>query len=248
MTYPRKGSVFSFGVQVTPPFSAFKSDNFWLLSDREKNNARRDVLNEDSTATNAAIEAEIHSREQSRKYNGIEYHKWTFNGSWYASLIGNLVLAVKAEFGYLGYFNSNIGSSPFEKFKVGGSGMYSYNLYGADIIALRGYEEGALTPKNTEKIENGNVYTKFTMELRYPVSLAQSATIYGLGFFDGGNCWQEFKEFNPFRLKRSEGIGVRAFLPMFGVLGVDWGYGMDPQPGENKPHGSEFHFIMGQQF
>src|SRR4030042_48500 len=194
MTYPRKGSVFSFGVQVTPPFSAFKSDNFWLLSDREKNNARRDVLNEDSTATNAAIEAEIHSREQSRKYNWIEYHKWTFNGSWYTSLIGNLVLAVKAEFGYLGY-------------------------------------------------------SKFAMELRFPVSLAQSATIYGLAFFDGGNCWQEFKEFNPFRLKRSVGVGVRAFLPMFGVLGVDWGYGMDPQPGDTTlHHGSEFHFIMGQNF
>jgi outer membrane protein insertion porin family len=249
MIYPRKGSVFTFGVQVTPPFSAFKSDNFWLLSDREKNNARRDVLGEDSTATNADIEAEIHSREQTRKYNWIEYHKWTFNGTWFTSLVGNLVLALKTEFGYLGYYNANIGSSPFEKFKVGGSGMYSYNLYGADIISLRGYQEGALTPKNADKIENGNLYTKFSMELRYPVSLNQSATIYGLAFFDGGNCWQEFREFNPFRLKRSVGVGVRAFLPMFGMLGVDWGYGLDQQPGDTKlQHGSEFHFMMGQNF
>jgi outer membrane protein insertion porin family len=249
MIYPRKGSVFTFGVQVTPPFSLLKSDNFWLLSDREKNQARMEVLGEDSTSTNAAIDAEIHSREQSNKYNWIEYHKWTFNGTWFTSLIGNLVLAVKTEFGYLGYFNSNIGSSPFEKFKVGGSGMYSYNLYGADIISLRGYEEGALTPKNSDKIDNGNVYTKFSMELRYPVSLNQSATIYGLAFFDGGNAWQTFKEFNPFNLKRSVGVGVRAFLPMFGMLGVDWGYGLDPQPGETKlRHGSEFHFMMGQNF
>jgi len=101
MIYPRKGSVFSFGVQVTPPFSFFRSDNFWLLSDQEKDQARMDVLNEDSTATIADIEAEIHSREQSKKYNWIEYHKWTFNGAWFTSLVGNLVLAVKAEFGYL---------------------------------------------------------------------------------------------------------------------------------------------------
>ena len=247
--YPRKGSVFSFGVQLTPPFSIFKSNDFWLLSDQEKNDARMDVLAEDSTATNAAIYAEIHSREQAKKYNWIEFHKWTFNGSWFTSLAGNLVLAVKAEFGYLGYYNANLGSSPFEKFKVGGSGMYSYNLYGADIVSMRGYEEGSLTPKNDQGIDNGNVYAKFSMELRYPVSLNPSATIYGLGFFDGGNCWQEFKEFNPFNLKKSVGFGVRAFLPMFGMLGVDWGYGFDQQPGEAKlQHGSEFHFIMGQNF
>jgi outer membrane protein insertion porin family len=247
--YPRKGSVFSFGVQLTPPFSAFKPDDFWLLTDQEKNDARMDVIGEDSTATNAAILAEIHSREQANKYNWIEFHKWTFNAAWFTSIVGNLVFAVKAEFGYLGYYNTNIGSSPFEKFKVGGSGMYSYNLYGADIVSLRGYEEGSLTPKNEQGIDNGNVYTKFSMELRYPVSLNPSATIYGLTFFDGGNCWQEISEFNPFQLKRSVGVGVRAFLPMFGMLGVDWGYGLDPQPGEvKKQHGSEFHFIMGQNF
>jgi outer membrane protein insertion porin family len=159
------------------------------------------------------------------------------------------ILAVKAEFGYLGFFNEKIGSSPFEKFRVGGSGMYSYNLYGADIVSLRGYEEGEITPKNAKGIDNGNIYSKFSLEMRYPLSLNQSATIYGLAFFEGGNCWQDFKEFNPFLMKRSVGVGIRAFLPMFGMLGVDWGYGLDPQPGEDKlQHGSEFHFIMGQQF
>ncbi|MBN1416794.1 MAG: BamA/TamA family outer membrane protein [Bacteroidales bacterium] len=249
MIYPRKGSVFSLGLQITPPFSLFKQDNFWLLSDAEKNVIRTEILEGDTAITNAGIEAAISAQEESAKYNWIEYHKWTFNGAWFTSLIGNLVLAVKAEFGYLGFFNSNIGTSPFEKFRLGGSGMYSYNLYGADIIALRGYEEGALTPKTSNRIDNGNIYTKFSLELRYPVSLNQSATIYGMVFFDGGNCWQSFKEFNPFVMKRSVGVGVRAFLPMFGMLGVDWGYGLDQQPGESDlHHGSEFHFIMGQSF
>jgi len=248
MIYPRKGSVFTLGIQVTPPFSAFKKDNFWLLTDAEENAVRNDVLTSNPEATESAIEAEIESRNETEKYKWIEYHKWSFSGAWYTSLVGNLVLAAKAEFGYLGFFNRDIGSSPFEKFRVGGSGMYSYNLYGADIISLRGYEEGEITPKNSKGIDNGNVYSKFSLELRYPFSLNQSATIYGLVFFDGGNCWQTFKEFNPFLVKRSLGVGIRAFLPMFGMLGVDWGYGLDPQPGEDKRHGSEFHFIMGQQF
>jgi len=248
MIYPRKGSVFTLGIQVTPPFSAFKKDNFWLLTDAEENAVRNDVLTSNPEATESAIEAEIESRNETEKYKWIEYHKWSFSGAWYTSLVGNLVLAAKAEFGYLGFFNRDIGSSPFEKFRVGGSGMYSYNLYGADIISLRGYKEGEITPKNSKGIDNGNVYSKFSLELRYPFSLNQSATIYGLVFFDGGNCWQTFKEFNPFLVKRSLGVGIRAFLPMFGMLGVDWGYGLDPQPGEDKRHGSEFHFIMGQQF
>lgn len=249
MIYPRKGSVFSFGLQVTPPFSLFKDNYFWLLTDAEKNEIRNDMLDENSEATDAQIEAEIHAQEESAKYKWIEYHKWTFSGAWYTSLVGNLVLALKTEFGYLGYFNADIGSSPFEKFRVGGSGMYSYNLYGADIVSLRGYQEGSITPKTLGGIDNGNVYSKFSVELRYPFSLNQSATIYGLAFFDGGNCWQHIKEFNPFVMKRSLGFGIRAFLPMFGMLGVDWGYGLDQQPGEGKlQHGSEFHFIMGQQF
>ncbi|MBN2273501.1 MAG: BamA/TamA family outer membrane protein [Bacteroidales bacterium] len=249
MIYPRKGSVFSMGLQVTPPYSALKKDHFWLLSDIEKNNVRNDVLEQNPSATEYDIATEISARENSEKYKWIEYHKWTFSGAWYTSLVGNLVLAAKAEFGYLGFFNADIGSSPFEKFRVGGSGMYSYNLYGADIISLRGYDDGKITPVTSGNIDNGNVYSKFSVEMRYPFSLNQSATIYGLAFFDGGNCWQSIKEFNPFVMKRSLGVGIRAFLPMFGMLGVDWGYGLDPQPGEDKlRHGSEFHFIMGQQF
>jgi outer membrane protein insertion porin family len=141
---------------------------------------------------------------------------------------------------------------------VGGSGMnYSNYYYGNDIVALRGYEEGSLTPRsiirNSEgefkPIDNGNIYNKYTVELRYPFTTSESATIYGLLFLEGGNAWASFKEFNPFIIKRSAGIGLRAFLPMFGLLGVDWGYGFDQQPGEDKlHHGSQFHFMMGQQF
>jgi outer membrane protein insertion porin family len=256
MIYPRKGSVFTLGVQVTPPYSAFRKDYSWLLSASQKNSVRSEVLTGDSTATDAVIETAIQDRELAAKYKWIEFHKWTFNSTWYTSLVGNLVLAVKAELGYLGFYNAKIGPSPFEKYDMGGSGMYSYNPYGSDIVALRGYEEGSITPQTTivsngtsKAIDNGNIYTKFSLELRYPFSLNQSATIYGLTFFEGGNCWQDFKEFNPFLVKKSVGVGVRAFLPMFGMLGVDWGYGLDYQPGDDKAtHGGEFHFIMGQQF
>lgn len=256
MIYPRKGSMFSIGLQITPPYSSFLSDNFWVLSDEEREKVRNELLAKNSETTDDDINREIQSREESNKYKWIEYHRWTFKGAWYTSLVGNLVMALKSEFGYLGFFNSDIGPSPFEKFDVGGSGMYGYNLYSTDIVALRGYPDGSLTPtKNilrggsVVQIDNGNLYTKFTMELRYPFSLNQSATLYGLAFFEGGNCWQEFKEFNPFLIKRSVGFGVRAFLPMFGMLGVDWGFGLDALPGDkNTYHGSEFHFIMGQQF
>jgi outer membrane protein insertion porin family len=261
MIYPRKGSVFTFGVQLTPPYSAFKEDDFWMMSPEEVEALKNDSaywISEVGGAppTNADLAAEVSSRQDAEKYKWIEFHKWTFNGTWYTSIVGNLVLALKAELGYLGFYSSNIGPSPFEKYDLGGSGMYGYNLYGTDIVALRGYGEGALTPKSVMirngtpvAIDNGNIYTKFSMELRYPFSLNQSATIYGLAFFEGGNCWEEFSEFNPFLVKRSAGVGLRAFLPMFGMLGVDWGFGLDPQPGDTKAyHGGEFHFIMGQQF
>jgi len=223
MLYPRRGSNFSFGLQLTPPYSAFSNKDYSALSLDEK-------------------------------YKFIEFHKWTFKSAWYTSLIGNLVLATKAEFGYLGHYNKDIGPSPFEKFEVGGNPMYASSyIFGADIISLRGYKDGSITPQvimegRTTPINNGNVYNKYTLELRYPFSLNPSATIYGLAFLEGGNSWQTINEFNPYQIKRSAGFGVRVFLPMFGLLGIDWGYGLDPLPGEAAPNGSEFHFVMGQQF
>ena len=176
------------------------------------------------------------------KYKWLEYHKWTFKGRWFTQLVGDLVFHTKTEFGFLGFYNKDIGYSPVGGYSVGGSGM-SYYSYGVDIVGLRGYEDNKLTPA-----KGANLYTKYTMELRYPVVLSESATIFGLVFAEAGNAWYETKNFNPFDIKRSAGAGVRVFLPMLGQLGFDWGWGFDKQPGEISPHGSEFHFTMGQQF
>ena len=181
------------------------------------------------------------------KYRWIEYHKWTFRGNWYTSLAGNLVLSTSAQFGILGYFNSDIGPSPFESFDLGGDGMSGYNLYGRETIGLRGYENGSLTPIRGGN-KAGNIYNKFNIELRYPVSTNPNAFIYPLVFVEAGNAWYDFNEFNPFAIKRSAGIGLRAFLPMFGLLGIDWAYGFDEIPGRPGANKGQFHFVLGQQF
>jgi outer membrane protein insertion porin family len=267
MIYPRRGSAFSLSLKLTPPWSLFKPDGFYKLSDAEEMAIRDDMANTYPGLSENQLDAytatEVENQENSNKYEFIEYHKWSFNSAWYTSIIGNLVLSARSEFGYLGYYNADIGTSPFEKFNVGGSGMMGYNLYGTDIVALRGYADGTLTPQTTVKrnganvrIDDGNVYIKYTLEMRYPFSLNPSATIFGLAFLEGGNCWQKIDQFNPFMIKRSAGIGLRAFLPMFGMLGIDWGYGFDlPNASDTPPdeirrghHGSEFHFTMGQQF
>ncbi len=271
MIYPRRGSSFSFGVKFTPPYSLFKKDNFWGISENEKLRIRDEIIKDNSSVEGSLLsdemveaytQTEIANRENSKKFKFIEYHKWTFDGTWYTTLFKNLVMATKAEFGYLGFYDPSIGASPFEKFDVGGSGMMGYNLYGTDIVALRGYTEGSLTPTsivnrngNLQRINDGNIYVKYSLEFRYPFSLNPQATIYGLAFVEGGNAWSRFQEFNPFGVKRSAGVGLRAFLPMFGMLGIDWGYGFD-LPNNNITnndvakgrHGGEFHFTMGQNF
>jgi outer membrane protein insertion porin family len=223
MIYPRRGSAFTLAVQLTPPYSLFSDKDYSNISNQEL-------------------------------YKNIEFHKWTFSGAWYTSLIGNLVLAIKAEFGYLGAYNKTIGPPPFEKFEVGGSGLSGYDLYGTDIVALRGYEDESLShrklvdPETGRYANNTNLYTRYIAELRYPFSLNPSATIFGLVFLEAGNAWVAWDSFNPFSVKRSAGVGIRAFLPMFGLLGVDWGYGFDPSnrnPGVIS--GSQWHFVLGQQ-
>jgi outer membrane protein insertion porin family len=159
----------------------------------------------------------------------------------------------RAHFGYLGHYNEDIGPSPFEGFDLGGDGLTGYNLYGRETIALRGYENGSLTPFVTDpetggRSKSGNVYNKLTMEIRYPFSLNPSATVFGLVFLEAGNAWYSIDEFNPFLIKRSAGVGLRAFLPMFGLLGVDWGYGFDDIPGLPNANKGQFHFTIGQQF
>jgi outer membrane protein insertion porin family len=184
----------------------------------------------------------IATKENAIKYKWLEYHKWSFKARWFTPIWKDLVFHTKTEFGLLGFYNKNVGYSPVGGYNVGGSGM-SYYSYGVDVIGLRGYEDNALTLNDP-----ANIYAKYTMEIRHPVVLSESANIFALLFAEGGNAWYNTNQFNPFNIKRSAGIGVRVFLPMLGQLGFDWGYGFDNQPGEVGAHGSEFHFTMGQQF
>jgi len=180
------------------------------------------------------------------KFKWIEYHKWKFNSSWYTKLAGNLVLNMRSKFGFLGLYNRDIGTSPFQRFYLGGDGLSGFSLDGREIIALRGYANNSLTPRGTLGYIGGTIFNKYTMEVRYPVSLNPMATIYVLGFAEAGNCWEKFKDYNAFQVKRSAGVGVRIFLPMFGLLGLDWGYGFDEIPGVPTANKSQFHFSIGQ--
>ena len=182
------------------------------------------------------------------KYKWIEFHKWVFKGDYYFNLVDKLVLNPKVAFGYLGHYNRDIGPSPFENFYLGGDGMTGYSFYPLEVIALRGYENGSLTPLNLAGVPSGNVYSKLTLEIRYPITLNPQATIFGLAFLEAGKAWYDLKDFNPFKIHRSAGVGLRANLPMFGLLGIDWGYGFDPVPNMPSAHKGQFHFVIGQQF
>ena len=183
------------------------------------------------------------SIEDKEKYKWLEYYKASFKGKWYTSLTKDLVVMTNAEFGILGNYNSELGDSPFERFFVGGDGMSSFQLDGRETVALRGYENGRLSD-----IDGNTIYNKFQLELRYPITLKPSASIYVLGFLEGGNSYDGFKNFNPFTLKRSAGLGLRIFMPAFGMLGIDFAHGYDPLPGTTIKSGWQTHFIIGQQF
>ena len=217
--YTRRGSQFSIGLKITPP---------WSLCFPNKDYANMD---------------------NNEKYHLIEYHKWKFTGKVFTPLSrdSKLVLMTRAEFGYVGHFNKNL-KSPFETFYMGGDGMSAYSSYSTDYVGMRGYTSGSLTPYDPATGRNmGYVYNKFTLELRYPIMLQQSANIWVLGFLEAGNCFADIKDYNPFNLKRSAGVGVRVFLPMFGLLGVDWGWGFDKINGSSQYGGSQFHFVLGQE-
>lgn len=254
--YPRTGSSFALTLQVTPPYSLFKKDNFWKMTGDEivaLEERNQEIIDNNANSPQGTIAdtrsiISVADVENAEKYNWIEYHKWKYKGSWYLKIWKDLVLATNTEFGYLGYYNENIGYSPFGKFELGGDGMSGYSLYGVDNIALRGYENGSLTPLDVNRSKVGNVYEKINFELRYPISLKPQATIYVLGFIEAGNAWASMDNFNPFNIRRSAGIGLRAFLPMFGLLGVDWGYGFDEIPNNPEANGGQFHFVIGQQF
>ncbi|WP_116495889.1 outer membrane protein assembly factor BamA [Balneicella halophila] len=219
--YTRSGSDFSIGLQFTPPYSLFNDTDYSALDDGHQD-----------------------------KFRWVEFHKWTFKGKIYTPLSRDrkLVLYTGTEYGFLGYYDKDK-RSPFEGYSVGGDGMSGYTAYGSDVIGVRGYENNSLTPIGEDgRRTTGNLYGKMTMELRYPLSLEQSATIYVLGFAEAGNSWYDFEDFQPFNMYRSAGVGVRIFLPMFGLLGIDWGYGFDDVPNQPGASGAQFHFILGQQF
>ncbi|MES2837343.1 MAG: outer membrane protein assembly factor BamA [Bacteroidota bacterium] len=213
--YPRKGSQISATLQLTPPYSYF----------------RKDSLGND---------VDYGAWTNQEKYKLVEYHKWKFSSSWFTELTKNLVLNTKVGFGILGGYNKQLGISPFERFRLGGSGLTGFNLTGTEIIALRGYDDGSLSA-----FGGATTIAKYTAELRYPVSLNPQATIYGLAFAEAGNSWSSLKYFNPYDVKRSAGVGVRIFLPMFGLLGLDYGWRFDEV--ENYPNmkKSQFHFTIG---
>ena len=183
------------------------------------------------------------------KYKWIEYHKWKIKASFFTEIAEKLVLHSRVKYGFLGTYNKSIGVTPFERFYLGGDGLTGYNqLDGREIIGMRGYDSpGLISP---DRIQNndigGTAYAKYTLELRYPLSLNPTATIYVMGFLEAGNNWVHFKDFNPFEVYRSAGFGVRIFLPMFGELGLDWGYGFDQPKNLGVKAGGNFHFSINQ--
>lgn len=222
--FPRRGSEFTASVSLTPPWSKWDKKDYENLA-----------LNRQSSTFLA---------EQQEKYKWVEYHKWKFKAKTYTALSGGqkcFVLMTRVELGLLGSYN-RFKKSPFETYYVGGDGMSGYSTgYAEETIGLRGYENGSLTPYLYE----GYAYDRMSLELRYPFLLGNT-TIYGLGFIEAGNAWDDTRKFNPFDMKRSAGLGVRIFLPMVGLMGIDWAYGFDKVFG--KKGGSQFHFILGQEF
>jgi outer membrane protein insertion porin family len=192
------------------------------------------------------------------RYKFLEYHKWKFSAKTFTPLMAvnkTPVFMARAEFAYVGHYNKNA-RTPFGTYMFGGDGMSGYSGYANEYVAMRGYETGALTPyeyrlnsagQSQAYAQRAYLYNKFTMELRVPISLEQSANIWALGFLEAGNSFNKISDYNPFNLKRSAGVGVRIYLPMFGIMGIDWGYGFDPQVNEQKAHGSQFHFVIGQE-
>lgn len=240
--FPRRGSRISLSIQLTPPYSLFREDDFYLLSDLEKEELIAD-LNRERGPGNPLSEAEVRrailSEENARKFEWLEYHKWRFNAEWYFNIFDKFVVAANIKMGFLGSYSSNIGTVPFERFEVGGDGLSNQNvgINGKDIIALRGYDVPDL-PANANG--GGSVFDKFTVELRYPLSLNPNSSFYVHTFVQGGNAWNSFKEFNPFEMQRSAGFGMRVFLPMFGLLGFDYGFGFDKTANFGK-----FNIVLG---
>ena len=251
--FPTGGSNFSFSAKFSLPYSLFNGVDYGELKKEREDNEK--ILNNTNALDTDRLAASDRIGEiDQQRYNWLEFYKIKFSGEWYTALTKNLILRPKVEFGFLGAYNNDRGAIPFERFYLGGDGLGNFSLDGREVIQLRGYPNQSLT----HEVENNGVvsasqdgssiYNKFSLELRYPVTLKASAKIYLLSFIEGGVSVDNFRDFNPFNIKRSAGVGIRVFMPAFGLLGLDLGHGFDALPGQTSKHGLETHFIIGQQF
>lgn len=227
--FPMYGSEFSVTGKFTLPYSLFNGVDYENLANKSE------FQNADGTPNQSAIDQE--------RFKWLEYYKIKFRGDWYTKMVGKLVLRSAGEFGFLGAYNNKRGLVPFERFFVGGDGLANYSLDGREVIQLRGYPNQSLSSQ-----DGGTIYNKFTLELRYPITMGNTASIYALTFLEAGSSFDKFKDYNPFELQRSAGVGIRIFMPAFGLLGIDFAHGFDPIPGGTQKNGWETHFIIGQQF
>jgi outer membrane protein insertion porin family len=248
--FPLTGSVFEITGKFTPPYSLFNDKDYASLKARSE---ELETIGTQRPLT-PAEQAELEAVDQER-FRWLEYYKIKFKADWYTRIVDKLVLRTNVEFGFLGSYNPDVGKVPFERFFLGGDGLgRNFTLDGREVIQLRGYENNSLTPVDpiTQQQEGGIVYNKYSLELRYPLTLKPTASIYALTFLEAGNSFNNFQEFNPFELRRAAGVGLRIFMPAFGLLGIDFGYGFDedlrPSSLGTGPSGWQTHFIIGQQF
>ena len=250
--FPRRGSKVSLAIQVTAPYSLFRKQKFFEITEEEEAEIRRELSFENGPArpvTEADVEAKKDELREANKFKWLEYHKWKVTSEWYYNIFDKLVVATTAKFGILGSYNKDIGISTFERFELGGDGINNQNagLQGKEILALRGYDtrdiSGNGEQTTTGGFEGAPIFNKFTVELRYPLSLNPNSTIYVTSWIQGGNAYRNFSEYNPFDLKRSAGFGARVFLPMFGLLGFNYGWGFDKVVTDGKF--GTFNIVLG---
>ena len=249
--FPTGGSNFNISAKLSLPYSLFNNVDYEAL--KIERDQQTEISNDTGATQDERNDATVRISEiDQERFKWLEFYKIKFKAEWYTNVVGKLVLRPSVEFGFLGAYNNDRGAIPFERFFLGGDGLGSFSLDGREAIGLRGYPNQSLQPVNENgQVSNdgGTIYNKFSLELRYPITLKQSAKIYALGFVEGGVSYNDFKDYNPFDLKRSAGLGLRIFMPAFGLLGIDFGHGFDPVPGQgSQKSGWQTHFIIGQQF
>jgi outer membrane protein insertion porin family len=256
--FPDRGSNFSVSAKFTLPYSMWNGVDYANLENKEEFKQRNTNISQTDSAgnsipvyidrdgnntndfTKAVADQSLVDQE---RFKYLEFYKVKFSGDWYTKIYKKFVLRTRAEFGFLGAYNSYRGIVPFERFYVGGDGLANFALDGREVIQLRGYPNNSLSSQN-----GGTVYNKYSMELRYPITMKQSAKIYAMSFLEAGAAFDNFKTFDPFKVQRAAGLGLRVFMPAFGLLGIDFAHGFDPIPGDTLKSGWQTHFIIGQQF